>query len=99
MSRVIDPTSSLFAKLKVYFEGGAHAVVLYAADNTPSSGYSDNYLFLDAVKIVITYEEGLVYLGINGVFQKCQVFMVVNGAWVQCIPYYGSGGVWNQCGG
>ena len=72
--RVIDPASTLCAKLKVYFESGAHTVVLYAADSTPSSGYSDNYLFLDGVKLVIMYEEGLVYLGVDGVFQKCQVY-------------------------
>ncbi|MEA4898988.1 MAG: hypothetical protein VB065_00495 [Eubacteriales bacterium] len=100
VSRPVDPASTLFIRLKSYLEGGAHTLVLYAADSTPSSGYSDNYLYLDALKIVITYEEGLVYYCINGAFMKCQVFYPVNGVWVQCIPYYdGSGGAWNQCGG
>ena len=99
VSRPVDPASTLFIRLKAYLEGGAHTLVLYAADSTPSSGYSDNYLYLDVLKIVITYEEGLVYYCTGGAFVKCQVFYPVNGAWVQCIPYYGSGGAWNQCGG
>ena len=99
VSRVVSPSSTLFTRLKAYLEGGGHTVVLYASDSTPSSGYSDNYLYLDALKIVVTYEEGLVYYCINGVFMKCQVFFPQNGVWVQCIPFYGSGGAWNQCGG
>ena len=99
VSRLVDPSTTLFSRLKAYLESGAHTLVLYAADSTPSSGYSDNYLYIDVLKIVITYEEGLVYYSVNGAFQKCQVFYPMGGVWVQCIPYYGSGGAWNQCGG
>ena len=99
VSRVVDPSTTLFTRLKAYLEGGGHAVVLYAGDSTPSSGYSDNYLYIDVLKIVVTYEEGLVYYAIGGAFQKCQVYFVVNGVWAQCIPFYGADGAWHQCGG
>ena len=99
VSRMVDPTSTLFTRLKAYLESGGHTVVLYAADDVPSSGYSDNYLYIDVLKIVITYEEGLVYYATGGVHQKCQVFFPVNGVWVQCIPHYGTDGAWHQCGG
>ena len=99
VSRPVDPASTLFIRLKAYLEGGAHALVLYASDSTPSSGYSGNYLYLDALKIVVTYEEGLVYYCVDGAFRKCQVFYPANGVWTQCIPFYGTDGTWKQCGG
>ena len=99
VSRPVDSGSSLFANLKAYFETGAHSLVIYAPDAIPSSGYSANYLYLNGLKVVLTYEEGLVYYGANGAWSKCQVFWPVDGAWVQCIPYFGNNDTWNQCGG
>ena len=99
VSRVVDPGTAFFAALKAYLETGAHTLVLYAADNVPSSGYTDNYLFLDGLRIVVTYEEGLVYYGSGEVYQKCQVYYADGGVWKQCIPFLGVDGVWRQCGG
>ena len=45
ISRPVDAASTLFARLKAYLEGGGHTLVLYAGDSTPSSGYSENYLY------------------------------------------------------
>jgi hypothetical protein len=96
ISRPVDAASTLFARLKAYLEGGGHTLVLYAGDSTPSSGYSDNYLYLDALKIVVTYEEGLVYYATDGAFQKCQIYWASNGVWVQCVPYYGAAKRWTR---
>lgn len=99
ISRVIDPASALFANLKAYLESGAHALVLYAADNVPSSGYSSNYLYLDGLKLVITYEEGLVYYGDGGQWKPGLIYFGTGGQWVQCTPHLGVNGKWEQCGG
>jgi hypothetical protein len=99
ISRPVAAGSELFNNLKAYFQTGAHSLVIYAPDAIPSSGYSANYLYLNVLKVVLTYEEGLVYYGANGECNKCQVFWPVDGAWVQCIPYFGNNGTWNHCGG
>lgn len=99
ISRQVEGGSELFINLKAHFESGAHSLVIYAPDAVPSSSYSKNYLYLNGLKVTITYEEGLVYYGANGAWNKCQVFWLVDGAWVQCIPFYGNNGTWNQCGG
>ena len=99
VNRVVGTGSSLFTNLKAYLEAGNHTLTIYAPDSVPSDGYSTNYLYLDGLQIIVTYEEGLMYWNDNGTWRKCLVYYGNNGTWAQCIPYYGSGGVWNQCGG
>lgn len=64
-----------------------------SASNSTSKGCSQG------VYIVVTYDEGTVYYGVNGVWQRCIVFYGVNGQWVQCTVHYGADGIWRPIGG
>ncbi|MDL2205368.1 hypothetical protein LJC33_00470 [Eubacteriales bacterium OttesenSCG-928-N13] len=96
-------TGTLFEKMKNYLQGGHNSFVIYKGDSVPSSGYSDNYLWLNACKLEIEWEDVIpvptakpIMYGTSGQWRNCDAYYGVNGQWKQVISYYGLNGQWVQ---
>ena len=93
---ILSKTSSsgLFNNLNTYLKKSSKIENICLYDSTAT------HLFkITSVTIIIEYDEGLVYYGIDGKWQPCLIYYGVNGKWQQVIPYYGINGSWQQLGG